>query len=188
MVAFSGVLAWTAWRMLRQETPRHHGVGGRRCPAWPAGSATVDRQLDWTLPCRAGDGAHRSHIGTLSGLLGVGGGFVIVPALTSHTNPGRRILATSLAVIASWCRSGVSAAALLVDFPGPSRCPFARGCGRIPARPAGWSRHASTAGICRQPRARIPGRFHLVARPRGLGLGPFEPPDICTTPAPGHTL
>jgi uncharacterized membrane protein YfcA len=50
--------------------------------------------------------------GFLSGLLGVGGGFVIVPALTRYTDLEiRSVQATSLAVIALVSISGVSAAA-----------------------------------------------------------------------------
>ena len=58
-------------------------------------------RLRWTAPCawaQAGTGAVS---GVLSGLLGVGGGFVIVPSLSRFTNlQMRSIVATSLAVIA----------------------------------------------------------------------------------------
>ena len=50
--------------------------------------------------------------GVLSGLLGVGGGFVIVPVLTRYTNLSMRsVVATSLAVIALVSVGAVAGAA-----------------------------------------------------------------------------
>ena len=64
----------------------------------------------------------------LSGLLGVGGGFVIVPALTRYTDLDvRSIQLTSLAVIALVSLSGVSAAAWHGTVPWRLALPFAFG-------------------------------------------------------------
>ena len=61
-------------------------------------------------------------------MLGVGGGFVIVPALTRYTNlEMRSIQATSLAVIALVSVSGVSAAAVGGALPWAVALPFASG-------------------------------------------------------------
>jgi uncharacterized membrane protein YfcA len=61
-------------------------------------------------------------------LLGVGGGFVIIPALTRYTdlNP-RSIQRTSLAVIALVSLSGVTAAAIKGSLPWDIARPFALG-------------------------------------------------------------
>jgi uncharacterized membrane protein YfcA len=85
-------------------------------------------RLIWTLPCAwalAGTGAVS---GVLSGLLGVGGGFVIVPSLTRYTNLAvRSIFATSLAVISLVSIGGVTAAAWQGTVAWPIAAPFALG-------------------------------------------------------------
>jgi hypothetical protein len=66
--------------------------------------------------------------GMLSGLLGVGGGFVIVPALTRYSDlAADSIVATSLAVIALVSVSGVASAAVSGAMPWPVAWPFAGG-------------------------------------------------------------
>jgi len=107
MLGFALILFWTAWRMA----------------GFAAGASDADRELPpcvvnpregrlrWTAPCAwalAGTGAVS---GLLSGLLGVGGGFVIVPSLTRYTDLDLRSIATtSLAVIAMVSVSGLVAA------------------------------------------------------------------------------
>src|SRR6185503_757463 len=55
-------------------------------------------------------------VGFLTGLLGVGGGFVIVPALTLILGlPMARAVGTSLAVIAINCAAGLTTAAAVLD-------------------------------------------------------------------------
>ena len=110
-IAFSLVLAWVALRSWRQS----------RAPAAMAASAPsscricaldpASGRLRLVAPCvlaLAGTGALS---GLLSGLLGVGGGFVIVPMMAWITNvPMKGIVATSLAVIALVSVGGVAAA------------------------------------------------------------------------------
>lgn len=58
-------------------------------------------KLTWTLPCFRAMISAGGIAGFLSGLLGVGGGFVIVPALRKSTDlPMRSITSTSMGVIA----------------------------------------------------------------------------------------
>ena len=123
LAAFAVVLCYSAWRILRKP-------------------ATIQPEPD-SLPCRIEEGqtrltwtrhCARAMLGTgmasgfLSGLLGVGGGFVIVPALMRHTNLTQRaIQATSLAVIALVSVSGVTAAAMHGTVPWAVAMPFSVG-------------------------------------------------------------
>lgn len=58
-------------------------------------------KLDWNIPCARALMLSGGLAGFLSGLLGVGGGFIIVPALKRYTDlPIQSIVATSLGVLA----------------------------------------------------------------------------------------
>lgn len=121
--AFALVLLYTAWRLLRKKTTSDaHPVGV------PCQVSETDHRLTWTRPCARALAGTGLLSGLLSGLLGVGGGFVIVPALTRYTDlDARSIQVTSLAVIALVSISGVSAAALHGAVPWPIAIPFAAG-------------------------------------------------------------
>jgi hypothetical protein len=100
LIGFAGVLAWTAWRMWRRS---RGDIAALAAPEriQPCLVDPQDGRLRWTAPCARALGGTGLLTGVLSGLLGVGGGFVIVPALTRHTDlDARSIAATSLAVIA----------------------------------------------------------------------------------------
>lgn len=104
----AALLAWTAWRMLHlSRTP-----GGESGPA--ARACLVNPQagrLRWTAPCARALMLTGAITGLLSGLLGVGGGFVIVPTLSRHSDLDMRsIAATSLAVIALGTLGGIVSA------------------------------------------------------------------------------
>lgn len=121
--AFSLVLLYTAWRLLRKK-PAMDAASFRV----PCHVSDTDHRIAWTLPCARALGGTGLLSGLLSGLLGVGGGFVIVPALTRYTDLDvRSIQVTSLAVIALVSVSGVSAAALHGAVPWPVTLPFAGG-------------------------------------------------------------
>ena len=108
LAAFALVLLYSAQRILRRPTPTEHALGSVPCQVSPS-----DRRLTWTRPCARALAGTGLVSGLLSGLLGVGGGFVIIPALARYTDlDTRSIQVTSLAVIALVSISGVTAAAL----------------------------------------------------------------------------
>lgn len=103
IVAFSGVLLYSAWRSLAASVSTPASA--------PCVVSTVDQRLIWTRPCAQRLVGTGLVSGLLSGLLGVGGGFVIVPALSRYTNLTiRSVHATSLAVMALVSLSGVISA------------------------------------------------------------------------------
>lgn len=121
--AFSLVLIYSAWRMLRKPSLTGGGQGSVPCQV-----RTSERRLIWTLPCARALAGTGLISGFLSGLLGVGGGFVIVPALTRYTDiEPRSIQVTSLAVIALVSFSGVTAAAIQGSMPWVIAVPFTLG-------------------------------------------------------------
>lgn len=109
-LAFAGVLGWVAFNM------------GRR-PVAPAVDAPVRTpclldshtgRLAWTLPCARALAGTGAAAGGLSGLLGVGGGFVVVPGLNRFTDlPMDAMVGTSLAVVAVVSTWGVIASAAM---------------------------------------------------------------------------
>jgi uncharacterized protein len=96
---FATVLFFVAWRMWQQSRELPIADTSKPAPACMINPATST--LFWTAVCTkrlilTGIGA-----GFLSGLLGIGGGFVIVPSLRQVSNFSMQaITATSLAVIA----------------------------------------------------------------------------------------
>jgi uncharacterized membrane protein YfcA len=129
-VAFAFVLAWVAWRMFTQA--RRSAAGAVPDPAPrsrpPCVRSPHDGRLIWTLPCAWALASTGAVSGVLSGLLGVGGGFVIVPSLGRYTDLATRsILATSLAVIALVSVGGVAAATWQGAIAWSVATPFAAG-------------------------------------------------------------
>ena len=113
-IAFAAVLALSAWRMwqrARLALRTSAGAGHARIEL-PCVLDARDGRLVWTRPCAQALALTGLAAGLLSGLLGVGGGFVIVPALTRYTElSARSVVATSVAVIALASVGGVGAAA-----------------------------------------------------------------------------
>ncbi|KGE01672.1 membrane protein [Achromobacter sp. RTa] len=108
-IIFACVLGMVAWRMWAQGA-RPAAVDVPRMAPCQLNAGTG--RLRWTAPCARALTGTGMIAGFLSGLLGVGGGFVIVPALRRATDlPMQAIVGTSLAVIALVSASGVVAAA-----------------------------------------------------------------------------
>ncbi len=85
-------------------------------------------KLRWNLPCARSLMFSGSLAGFLSGLLGVGGGFVIVPALKRYTDlPVQSIVATSLGVLALISTGGVIFSAISGNFDLSLAAPFSIG-------------------------------------------------------------
>lgn len=122
-VVFALVMFYTAWRTLS-----HAGQAMDTQAQAPCVVSTVDQRLTWTRPCARVLTGTGMGAGLLSGLLGVGGGFVIVPALSRYTDlPIRSVQATSLAVMALVSLSGVTSAALHGSLDWGIVGPFAAG-------------------------------------------------------------
>ncbi|MBC7416391.1 MAG: sulfite exporter TauE/SafE family protein [Herminiimonas sp.] len=85
-------------------------------------------RLIWTIPCARVLAGWGMMVGFLSGLLGVGGGFVIVPTLQRYTDlEMRAIVPTSLAVIALVSIAGVVSSAIAGVLIWPIALPFSGG-------------------------------------------------------------
>lgn len=96
---FAAVLVYVALRMWNESTQNQNNDESKPPLACVLNPATS--RLFWTAPCTKRLIATGSAAGLLSGLLGVGGGFVIVPSLRSVSNfDMQTVTATSLMAIA----------------------------------------------------------------------------------------
>ncbi|PKO52171.1 MAG: hypothetical protein CVU27_04500 [Betaproteobacteria bacterium HGW-Betaproteobacteria-20] len=104
---FAAVLIYVAWRMWQQSTENLAVDENKPAPACAVNPASS--KLFWTASCTKRLITTGGLAGFLSGLLGVGGGFVIVPTLHKVSNLDiKSIVATSLAVIVLVSASSVA--------------------------------------------------------------------------------
>lgn len=107
------VVAWRMWRSAAANDLTQESASMQTSTQASAQNFTCERsdtsgRFIWTLPCARALAATGGVAGFLSGLIGVGGGFIIVPSLKKNTNLDMRaIVATSLAVITLVSISGV---------------------------------------------------------------------------------
>ena len=132
LLGFAALLLFVSWRSLRPAPAEAAQTEGHiPCRLNPA-----EGRLRWTPRCARALAATGLASGLLSGLFGVGGGFVIIPALQHLSNLDlRSIQATALAVIALVSASGVAAAAASGALPWAVALPF--GAGAVAALLAG---------------------------------------------------
>lgn len=117
----------------------------------------------WTTPCARALALAGAIAGLLSGLLGVGGGFVMVPALRRYTDLQMdSTIATSLAVIALVSASGVASSIAAGRLEWAAALPF---CAGALAGMAGGGMVASRIGGGHTQRA-----FALVAALVAVGM------------------
>lgn len=100
-ILFSLILLYVAIRLLSQARNELKGIPESNRKPPPCLMNPAIGKLQWTMPCARALTISGSLAGFLSGLLGVGGGFIIVPALKRYTDlPVKSIVATSLGVLA----------------------------------------------------------------------------------------
>lgn len=100
-ILFSLILLYVGLRLLLQARNEIKGIPEEKRKPPPCLMNPAIGKLQWTMPCARTLLAAGSLAGFLSGLLGVGGGFIIVPALKRYTDlPVKSIVATSLGVLA----------------------------------------------------------------------------------------
>jgi uncharacterized membrane protein YfcA len=131
---------WVVWRRSRSAAGPRQDSGDCACVLSP-----VTGRFTWTWRCASAFGRTGLAAGFLSGLLGVGGGFIVVPSLAKHTNlPMQAITATSLMVIGLVSLAAIGSSAALHGVDWRTAMPFMAGAvgatlvarglgGRIPA-------------------------------------------------------
>lgn len=128
-ILFSFILFFVAYRTFsqaREESINGEHTDDREPPPCIRNSDTG--RFFWTTRCARALATSGSIAGLLSGLLGVGGGFVMVPALKRYTDlTMQSIVPTSLAVIALVSFSGVASSALAAGVQWSVALPFAGG-------------------------------------------------------------
>jgi uncharacterized membrane protein YfcA len=113
LIAFASILIVVSIRMLIQAQQEITGNIPKERPAPPCKLDQSIGRLIWSVPCARTLMGSGAVAGFLSGLLGVGGGFIIVPALKKYTDlPMQSIVATSLGVLALISITGVTSAAV----------------------------------------------------------------------------
>ncbi|WP_114638133.1 sulfite exporter TauE/SafE family protein [Polynucleobacter necessarius] len=129
LILFSCTLFYVSIRLYRQAYKEIHGIAdfdGKPPP--PCLLDTSIGKLAWNIPCAKALMFSGGLAGFLSGLLGVGGGFVIVPALKRYTDlPVQSIVATSLGVLAIVAGGGTIFSIVLGNFDLWIAAPFSLG-------------------------------------------------------------
>jgi uncharacterized protein len=124
---FACVLLFVALRIFRQAGKRRADKT-RRVALAPCLRNEATGRFVWTVPCARALAGSGALAGLLSGLIGVGGGFVMVPALSRFTDLDiKSIVATSLAIVALVSLAGVAASLAAGIMVWPVAVPFSSG-------------------------------------------------------------
>lgn len=113
---FALVMYAAAWRMLRPSVNIQPATGS----VGISGGAAVLPCHDFFSPCMGHIALHGIGVGVLTGLVGVGGGFLIVPALVLLSGvPMKTAVGTSLAIVAAKSYAGFAGyyGAVPIDWP-----------------------------------------------------------------------
>ncbi len=104
LTLFALVMYAAAWRMLRPAVLRPVPAGGTKI--FSDGTAVIGCQ-DFFSPCMGHIALHGIGVGILTGLVGVGGGFLIVPALVLLSGlPMKKAVGTSLVIVSAKSYAG----------------------------------------------------------------------------------
>ncbi|MBK6742901.1 MAG: sulfite exporter TauE/SafE family protein [Hydrogenophilales bacterium] len=102
---FALVMYAAAWRMLRPAVAKPMQAWGVQPVG--GGAAALGACHDFFSPCMGHIALHGIGVGVLTGLVGVGGGFLIVPALVLLSGiPMKTAVGTSLAIVAAKSYAG----------------------------------------------------------------------------------
>lgn len=151
---FAIVLLWVAYNNLKES--RQEGQANSSDSELPCVRNMESGRFIWTTRCAGRLSVAGSMAGILSGLLGVGGGFVMVPALQRYTDLAMQsVVATSLAVIALISMTGVLTSISSGHFNYAVSMPFAGGAvvgmllgGMLSSRLSPKYLKIAFAGIC----------------------------------------
>ena len=115
---FALVMYAAAWRMLKPVTAAP--ASADEVVATGSGSVAFHGCHDFLSPCMGRIALHGIGVGVLAGLVGVGGGFLIVPALVLLSSvPMKQAVGTSLAIVAAQSYAGFAGylGGVPIDYP-----------------------------------------------------------------------
>jgi uncharacterized membrane protein YfcA len=125
---FAVVLTIVAVRMLAQALREQKGIVRMAAAAPPCRLNPAVGRLHWNAECARALMLAGGAAGFLSGLLGVGGGFILVPTLLAVSDlPMKAVVATSMGVLALVSVVGVFSASLAGHMEWQLGLPFAGG-------------------------------------------------------------
>lgn len=117
-------LAFKTWRQANS----HHSEQALLAVKVPCVQDEAKGRFIWNIRCARALSMFGAIAGSLSGLLGVGGGFILVPALNRFTTlTAQSVIATSLAVITLVAASGVASSIVAGTMHWHHAAPFAMG-------------------------------------------------------------